>query len=368
MIHSGLNLDFKASESDNLASIQHCCLRKDLFPIELTHNFWKNSNLEKLREINKQNVWAPGCDNCQRLESSNNTSFRTGMNDGLEIFGQTDLSGPARIDLMFDVSCNLACRSCGPESSTYWQRHLKEHKLWNQPISAPRKKIKVINALSKLDLSNLRQLVFCGGETLLGQEYWDVANWLGDNVPGSKEQLTLCFQTNGTQSIHPRNFNIIEKFHLVKLHISLDGVDRRFEYLRWPANWNQVTNNIFDLRETLPGNTMFVIEETISIFNLLYLQELERWGNANFTTNRQGDIVNHTRHLAIGAFNLQNMTQEYVDVIKQSPHKNLIQTNWAENPVSIQNMLAEIRKFDDFRNESFGKVFPELSKLYSRFL
>jgi hypothetical protein len=61
------------------------------------------------------------------------------------------------------------------------------------------------------------------------------------------------------------------------------------------------------------------------------------------------------------------MSQEYVDAIKQSPQKNLIPTNWTENPVTIQAMLAEIKKFDDFRNESFEKVFPELHKLYSRF-
>jgi hypothetical protein len=100
----------------------------------------------------------------------------------------------------------------------------------------------------------------------------------------------LCFQTNGTQPIHPKNFETIEKFHLVKLHISLDGVGNRFEYLRWPANWRQVTDNILDLRKTLPGNVMFVIEETVSIFNLLYINELESWVKQNFTTNREGDV------------------------------------------------------------------------------
>jgi hypothetical protein len=368
MIHGGLNLDFKTSNLGNQALIQHCCLRKDLFPIELTHNFWKNSKLEKLREINKQNVWDSGCSNCQSLESSNNLSFRTGMNDGLGIFGQTDLSGPARIDIMFDISCNLACRSCGPQSSTYWQHHLKENKLWKEPIFTPRKKSQVIDALSKLDLSNLKQLVFCGGETLLGQEYWDVADWLGNNVPQAREQLTLCFQTNGTQPIHPRNLNIIEKFHLVKLHISLDGIDKRFEYLRWPAQWNQVTDNISTIKETAPSNVMFVIEETISIFNLIYIDELKFWITNNFTTNRHGDVVNHSRHIAHGIFTLQHMTREYVDVIEQSPQKNLIPANWTEKPALIKDMISKIKKFDSIRNESFENVFPELSKLYARFL
>ena len=367
IIHGGLNLDFKATNITNQVAVKHCCLRGGSFSVDLNHDFWQNKKLETLRETNKKNVWDSGCSNCERLEAANEVSFRTGMNQGLEIIGQTDLSGPARIDLMFDISCNLACRICSPRVSTYWQRHLKENKLWNQPISAPRQKNEVIGALSRLDLSNLRQLVFCGGETLLGQAYWDVAEWLGNNVPNAKQQLTLCFQTNGTQPILAKNFDIIEKFHLVKLHISVDGVGNRFNYQRWPANWNQVTDNITNLRATLPGNVMFVVEETVSIFNLLYLQELEKWVGNNFTTNREGDIVNHTKHLVSGIFNLQNMSQEYVDAVKQSLYKNLIPVDWKENPTAIQNMLTEIKKFDALRDESFEKVFPELVNLYSRF-
>jgi sulfatase maturation enzyme AslB (radical SAM superfamily) len=362
MIHGGLHLIFK----NNKVFAQHCCLHYNNFLVDIRTNFWKDSSFTPLREHNKKNIWAPGCENCQQLESSGLPSYRTGMNNGLK--NLTDpIKGPARIDLMFDISCNLACRSCGVSSSTYWQRHLKDHGEWDLPIESPRHYNDVILALSQLDLSNLQQLVFSGGETLLGQSHWEVAEWLADNVPNAKEQLTLCFQTNGTQPIHPRNYELIERFHLVKLHISLDGTDKRFGYLRWPANWNQVTDNILNLRETLPGNVMFVIEETISIFNLLYLKELKSWIDSNFTTNREGDIVNHSRHLAGGIFNLQNMSQEYVELIKQSTNQELIPANWKENPTSIQKMVAEIKKFDALRNESFEKIFPELVNLYTKF-
>ena len=112
---------------------------------------------------------------------------------------------------------------------------------------------------------------------------------------------------------------------------------------------------------------MFHVEETVSIFNLLYADELKTWIDANFTTSREGDIVNHTKHLVLGIFGLQNMTQEYVDIIEQSPQKNLISTGWKENPGTIHAMLAEIKKFDALRNESFEEVFPELANLYARF-
>lgn len=363
MIHGGMILDFEPA----MPHAGPCCLRGSRSPVDTKMDFWNNENFVKLREINKTGSWDSGCANCNILEKAGHESMRTGMNRGLQLHGQTELSGPVRIDLSFDISCNLACRSCNTESSTFWQKHLKEHGEWPYPVFTPKHKNNIIEALQSLDLSNLQQLVFCGGETLLGQEYWDVARWLGDNVPNAKQQLTLCFQTNGTQEILERNYEIIEKFHLVKLHISLDGVGERFEYLRWPADWNQVTNNILSMKKHLPGNVMFLIEETISIFNLFYLDELDQWVKTNFSTNREGDVINHTQHLANGVFNLKNLSQEYRDAVLTTRWSKLVNPNQAENASAIQEMLAEIRKFDRYRNQSFEQTFPEISKFYSKF-
>jgi len=364
MIHGGLTMSFKSQET--LA--QHCCLRPSMFFVDVSTNFWNDPGFVELREYNKTNQWHPGCANCSQLERANSHSFRQGMNDGLQIQGQTDLSGPVRIDLMFDISCNLACRTCGPGSSTFWQKQLKQHNLWLEPISTPRSKEQVIDALKQLDLSNLRQLVFCGGETLLGNEYWAVADWLGDNVPNAKQQLTLCFQTNGTQTISPAKHSVIEKFHLVKLHVSLDGVAEQFEYLRWPATWQQVTDNLIDLKNTLPSNVMFVVEETISIFNLAYIDRLDAWIKQNFTANHEGDVINHTQHLATGVFSLEHCSQEYVDAMQTTPHGNLIPGGWSESADKIKTMIEQIQQFDTYRNESFARTFPEVASYYARFL
>ena len=356
-IHGGLHLVFLPNSDSPM--IQHCCLRNDLWPAQQEGNFWNDLKFQPLR---LKQEWDPGCLQCKRIEDSGNQSLRTGMNEGLKIYPSTNLSGPARIDLKFDKSCNLACRTCGTWSSTYWQKYLQ------QSVTPGRSKEIVIAALKRLDLSNLRMLVFCGGETLLGQEYWDVASWLGDNVPNAKQQLTLCFQTNGTQPIHPRNYNIIEKFFLVKLHFSLDGTASKFEYLRWPASWSQVIDNILNIRDTVPSNVMFLVEETISIFNLAYITELDTWVKQNFTTNREGDPVNHTRHMAKGLFRLDNCSQEYVDWASNQTAKTFINKHWKESPVEIIAMLKEIAKHDQMRQQQFSLVFPELAKFYARFL
>ena len=364
MIHGGLALDFVI----DVPRAQHCCLRNHTFAIDTTTNFWLDKNFIPLRDKNAiDRQWDAGCANCEKLEKAGMPSFRTGMNQGLGVLGKTNLSGPARIDMLFDISCNLACRTCGPQSSTYWQHHLKQHGEWPQAIFSPKKRDQAVHALKQLDLSNLRQLVFCGGETLLGQEYWNVARWLTQNVPNAKDQLTICFQTNGTQTIPKRYFDIIENTKLVKLHISIDGIHDRFEYLRWPAKWPDTMANIFDIRDTCPSNVMFVIEETVSVFNVLYLAEADAWIRNNFSTNREGDIVNHTRHLAHGLYSLDNSSQDLIDLLKKSGNYDLVPRGWQEKPETIQRMLAEIRKFDSIRGQSFQEVFPEVWRCFERF-
>ena len=294
-------------------------------------------------------------------------SFRTGMNRGLGIEGQTNLKGPSFINLMFDISCNLACRTCGPQLSTYWQHHLRENKEWQGPISSPKRANDVIAALDQLDLTELKQVVLTGGETLLGNSYWEVVQWLVDHVPNAKDQLTICFQTNGTQSIPQKYFETIARTKLVKLHISIDAVDERFEYLRWPARWQALEQNIFSIRESCPSNVMFVVEETISIFNLFYSRETKSWCQNNFSSNREGDIVNHSRHLAHGIYSLDNCTDEYAQAIAGSNASDLIPQHRKENPVKIISMLDQIKKIDGFRKQSFANTFPEVFEFYKRY-
>lgn len=360
MIHGGLQINLSNGTSNQ------CCLRKDRHDINLDDP-WNNDRFEILRSTNRANVWDAGCSNCEVLEKSGHISFRQGMNAGLGIHGQTELAGPARLDLKFDVGCNLACRTCGPHNSTFWQHHLKEIGNWPLPISVTQNKDKMIDLLGKLDLHNLRQVVFCGGETLLGQQYWEVARWLVDHVPNAQENLTLCFQTNGTQSIDHKHYDIIRRCHLVKLHVSIDGVGAQFEYLRWPASWEQVQQNLMDLRENLPHNVLFLIEQTISILNVLDIGQVDQWVEKDFPANREGDPVTCTKHMANGTFGLFNASKELVSKIQETAQKSLIAKWRGETASTIDFMISEIKRFDQHRNQSFLETFPQVAQCYSRF-
>jgi hypothetical protein len=151
--------------------------------------------------------------------------------------------------------------------------------------------------------------------------------------------------------------------------ISIDGTHDRFDYLRWPADWNQVVDNILSLREKLPSNVMFCVQECTSNLNLFYFGEVEKWIRTHFDTNREGDRVDHATQLAWHSYlNVNTITQEYVDAIKDTTMFQFISSNWQENPVKIKEFIRETEKFDQIRGEDWKKTFPEVANFYSRYL
>ena len=283
---------------------------------------------------------------------------------------EKNLSGPQRIDLLFDRSCNLACRTCGPHSSTLWIRHLKDNGLGVNIESGTSNNLDTIRkVLTALDLTHLKQVQFCGGETLLGNTYWDTAELILELVPDAHARILLGFQTNATQPIQEKYYDIIEKFKLVKFMISLDGTRDRFEYLRWPASWNQVVDNIFGLREKSPSNVMFYIQECTSNLNLYYFKEVRNWIRNNFGHNRFGDKNDHSTQLAMHPYlDVNTITQEYFDALQGTEMAKFVSDDWQENPEKIRRFIAETEKFDRFRKQDWKKTFPEVADFYSRYI
>ena len=366
MIHGGLNINLKTQ--NNTLMFNQCCLSTNALTIpENPGQVWQNENLQEIRKTNEKNVWLSGCWECERVESAGIKSFRQSMIEGLGV--EKNLPGPQRIDLLFDRSCNLACRTCGPGSSTFWEKHLRDAGLPVNIDTGPNNNIETIRkVLTELDLSNLKQIQFCGGETLMGNTYWNTAKLIAELVPDAHERILLGFQTNGTQPIEEKHYRLIEKFKLVKFMISIDGTRDRFDYLRWPANWNQVVDNIFTIREKVPGNVMFYIQECTSNLNLYYFNEVGAWIKNNFNTNRSGDQTDHATQLAHHAYlDVNTITQEYFDAIKGTEMFEFISPNWHESPEKIRKFIAETEKFDKLRGQNWKKTFPEVANFYSRY-
>lgn len=380
MAHNGLQLTLDTDP--DVIGVNNCCLMSDSrFTTKPHPEVWDDVRFLPVIETNKKNQWyLPSCGNCHEVEKAGHVSFRQGT---YSAWGKEErLSGPRRIDLSIKNSCNLACRICGPGASTYWQKHIKDNGSipimqipdgkggamdFNSSDFRSRNGKEQVEILKSFDLSNLRSLTFCGGETLMGNDNWEVMEYLA-TLPHAKESLMISFQTNGTQEIPLKRHELLDKFWLIKLHISIDGIEERFNYQRWPGDWHQVENNLLKIREDAPSNVMFLIEETIGVFNLPYIGQVADWREKNFNANRDGDPVEHTHHVAQGMYHLRGATQEYWEFSKSDRKYDMIPNDWKEDPELIKKMLAEIKLHDGWRNQRFEDSLPEVAEFYKRYL
>lgn len=367
MIHGGLNINLKPTGE---LQFNQCCLSSaPLESVDDAKKIWLSDSLQQLRVQNKNNNWDKGCWQCKTIETAGENSFRT---DLISKFGiKESLSGPQRIDLLFDRSCNLACIYCGSVNSTFWQKYENDNKIY-QPIKFSNKTTKhqIYKILKNLDLENIRQIQFCGGETLLGNTYIDTAKFISEIIPQTaKENFEIAFQTNGTQPWRDEFYEIFEHFHLVKFDISLDCTEKRFEYSRWPASWNQVTENILEIREKSPPNVMFLFQEVATNMSLFYLGENESWVKTNFKDNRVTDPTSHNVQLAISElYDVNIVTQEYVDAIKNTQLFDYLKPDWSENPNKIKEFIKVISMHDRFRGLDWKKVYPEVAEFFKRYI
>ena len=169
--------------------------------------------------------------------------------------------------------CNLACVTCGPEASTRWQQEL------GMPIvpGNPRE----IDQDVIFKAKTMTGVIICGGEPMLNHS----SEIMLDNL-NSDQNVRVHF--NGTVLPKQSFLDKSVQFQNIQYCVSIDGIGERFEYLRWPAKWNKVVDNILWLFEVAPANVDFSVNITVSQLNKEYYTEVVDWVNNTLPQNRQG--------------------------------------------------------------------------------
>ena len=369
LIHGGLNV---TTNRNSQIGFSPCCLMNDhkndfvwLSKEEINVDPFKHPQLIDMRAENIQGTWRQGCAQCIYAErSTEKKSYRLGSNQKFgDIIG---IEGPVNLYVFLDNSCNLACRTCSAENSSLWQKIEYDLGETNNKFNNKYDHDLVSKFFDGINLSNLKNIMFFGGEPLLGNSADRFLDYLSSRI--SLSDLQINFQTNGTFLPNARLLTALTQCRLIKMSISMDGIGEKFEYLRWPARWDKQVDNIMEFRRIAPTNLMFTVEQTLSPLNILYKDELIRFIEAGFNTNRLGDITDYNEHFALGIFALGNMTVEYVEHLRQIGMADYIPVDHVEDPVKIRYMLDTLVKHDRLRKQDWKTTFPDVVRFYERYL
>ena len=212
---------------------------------------WNNKRKYELDlyEQSKQG-WLDECLLCKYSEDTFGSSMRTrSANDAQE----HDYITKAIIKT--SNHCNLACRMCGPELSTLWQKVIRDNPSNDFAIDND-----VFVETTDDDFEILKQqvltphlnsLIFSGGESLLSKKNYQIIEYLIDS--GLAKNIDLHITTNGTVKIKDAWLEAAKEFNELVMEFSIDGSGNVYDYIRPGGNWITLVD-VINYTQNLPYN------------------------------------------------------------------------------------------------------------------
>lgn len=257
---------FHAMSANNNGTTKICCMIRNDEDMAIGSNtIEENFNkieFVKIRESLQNGIRHEGCSRCWQEEDNGRKSKRLRDNEkylGLIGKGSDQFTGLAKFELNLGNTCNLKCRTCAPHSSSQWMREyfdIYENKNYDYNYKtysiAMRKYHQKFDDESPFwddlenNLSTIRQFDFYGGEPFMSKKMWRILEATVEK--GYAKDIELHYATNGTQWPEDK-VELFKHFKHLNLNFSIDGVGKQFEYMRYPATWEEAQINMEKARE-----------------------------------------------------------------------------------------------------------------------
>lgn len=272
----------------------------------------------------------------------------------------------AYLELSVDTACNAACLSCNDHFSSTWVKQMKKFKLKtadDYPDFQSPKQI-VDQVFNSIDLSYLRHVKFYGGEPFYADSTELFLSRFAQEHDASV--VDVSFSTNGSQRPSKQIVELLKQYKNINVSFSIDATERRFDYLRYPLDWNNVQTVLRDFQSLDIDIKTFSVAVTTSALNVYYCKDIIDWANNFFAGDSRFNGVHFS--FCTGPLSLTAMTEDLKQHMleKYSNHTNLtdLLTNVPCIPQETRNMLDYVEKMDSFRNLNWKQTFPEIVEYY----
>jgi sulfatase maturation enzyme AslB (radical SAM superfamily) len=184
--------------------------------------------LKNIKQTFNTNVWPSECTRCQQTETIGNTSIRLNAIKFDQLQHRTDY---LTVGGVLDNICNSACQMCsenlstligGLQSKTYPLVN-NTQKFWELPQER----------IVHLDIN--------GGEPSASKNY----RYVLQNLPSNVRSIRI--NTNCGLIIDEIN-DIINRGIQVTVTVSLDGINKVHDYVRWPIKWDKFYSNLMQYK------------------------------------------------------------------------------------------------------------------------
>ena len=347
---------FQIKHYDRTYNIQH----------DTVQDYVNSDFLRQVKDDFANNKWPIGCERCV-IEESNNIKSKRQLDfdrwGGSYSTHNLNKDNFITASIAFGNTCNLKCITCSPYSSSKWREEyqaiynitIEHHKFYKQNF---------VNEFVNM-APNIIHIDIPGGEPFLSgvREQQELLKFYIDS--GQAKFISLHYTTNATVFPDAIWWDLWSNFKEIDLQLSIDGVGKHYEYIRFPANWHQVSAHIDQyLAKQHLNNFRLSVSHTVSAFNIYYLDEFFTWCyNKGLPTPWVGR-VHRPQHMAPEVW--PKMVRDRIsDRLLTSQYPEI--ANWAklirnsEDSADFATFCEKVKQHDLYRKTNFAETFPEMS-------
>jgi MoaA/NifB/PqqE/SkfB family radical SAM enzyme len=321
-----------------------------------------------------------GCKTCWDLEDAGAASPRQNRNNLLQQV--TPLKQQPKILIIKAGNvCNLACRMCGPETSTSLYQdyyHLDtERATFTGTFKEYTSKFESIragfNANNEKIWKTLEdwsdQLIFIdiyGGEPMLTTALWSSLQRVVDQ--GHSKNIDLQLHTNA-MIWQDAYIEILKQFKSVNIGISIDShIPEHLAYIRHKSNASTIFANLEKYKKLCQEvNTIKCkITVTVSIYNAFYLDEIIS-GLNKYGVRAEVNFVHSPGH-----YDVRHLPKPVKTILSHKIQNTKLKTLLGQTlpgcDILWPEFCKEMQILDRIRGQNFADTFPEWYSLLKPFI
>ena len=308
------------------------------------------------------------CKRCWNDEDAGIKSKREFDWENVFHYQEPDITKYKTISLPFGNTCNLTCRTCKSYASSKWLREekkLKEHypEINLFPHNQYYKDTEFIDKIKSLS-DEIVLLEIPGGEPFITgiEEQLDFLDYL---ISHNSKNMEIRYMTNATTLPDNRFWDKWQHFKKIDIQLSIDGIEKVYEYIRYPGNWNEVYNNIkfYQHKQKEYANIKLSVSNTISIFNIFYLDQFIDWCHKEELPEPYLGLVSKPEHFSITC--LSTETKKYLNqhLVNELTVPIKSYMNSRDDSHLLDKTCDYVILVDEYRNQKFSQHLVEYSNI-----
>ena len=333
----------------------------------------KSPKLKQIRRDMLDNKFPNNCVDCYSKEQHHKTTNFDNISNRLyhikilkdspfKLYKDEHKFELQQMDLRWRNTCNFACVYCDHHFSSVWAKFEGvSDKMTNKSMDET-------FSFVKQNIKNLKTIYMAGGEPFLIKENLKIIDLI------QKENPDLLLRINTNLSIlTPKIYKQLQLLKNVHWIVSAEATDKKFNYIRWPGNYQTLIQNIKKIQQLPHKVSINMTWNLLCVSNIIdFIDEMLEMGVhpnqfimncvtdpieqsvRNITKQRRDnlmEIIKQKQSKINENFFLFKVYTEMLEVLNQP----LLDTH----KTALYNTLMD---FDTKRKLNSKEVFPELYK------